>query len=129
MNVTTRAIIVNADGKVLIGKRARGDAAGKWALIGGRLEFGETTEKAIIREVNEELGLLFHPTFWMEEIDTTSIPGETWQVYYFQGHGEGELSVKEDELEKVLFVGLDELDTLDIAWNHKDILIKFFEGY
>jgi 8-oxo-dGTP diphosphatase len=33
------------------------DQAGKWALIGGHIEEGETPREALLREVEEELGL------------------------------------------------------------------------
>jgi 8-oxo-dGTP diphosphatase len=34
---------------------------GKWELPGGKIEFGETPEKAIVREIEEELGLKIIP--------------------------------------------------------------------
>ncbi|NUS95318.1 MAG: CoA pyrophosphatase [Nocardia sp.] len=47
---------------VLVIKRAyRGRNAGQWALPGGRLEPGETTQQAALRELHEELGLTIGP--------------------------------------------------------------------
>lgn len=47
---------------VLIIKRAyRGRNAGQWALPGGRVEPGETTQQAALRELHEELGLTISP--------------------------------------------------------------------
>jgi 8-oxo-dGTP diphosphatase len=54
--VTTDAIIVE-NNKILLIKRAIDPFKGKWALPGGHLEYGETTEKCVIREVQEETGL------------------------------------------------------------------------
>lgn len=54
------AIIKNDKGEILIDKRNQPDfpeAHGKWEFPGGRIEFGEEPETAIIREVKEETGL------------------------------------------------------------------------
>jgi ADP-ribose pyrophosphatase YjhB (NUDIX family) len=45
------------DGKVLLARRAREPAFGLFTLPGGRVEFGETLEQAVLREVREETAL------------------------------------------------------------------------
>ena len=53
--LAVRAFILNEEGKVLILKRAHGDVyGGKWCLPGGKVDFGQTAEEAIVREVKEE---------------------------------------------------------------------------
>jgi 8-oxo-dGTP diphosphatase len=49
-------IIVNKDGKILIGRR-KGSHAQKFSIPGGHFELGETFEEAAEREVAEETGL------------------------------------------------------------------------
>lgn len=49
-------IILNGD-QVLLVKRAKFPGKGFWSLPGGRVEFGETLEQALIRELKEELGI------------------------------------------------------------------------
>ena len=127
MKIVTRAIIINDQGKVLIGKRARNDAIGKWALVGGKPDGDETAEKAIVREVQEELGLSFKPKLWMEEVDDNFGQGEEWKVYYFYGPAEGVLKTKPDEISEVAFVSERDLENLDIAYDHKEILKNFFQ--
>lgn len=54
--VTIDAIVAR-NGKILLVKRARGTFKGFWALPGGYLDWNETVEKTVRREVREETGL------------------------------------------------------------------------
>lgn len=49
-------ILLSTKGNVLFVKRADGDYIGSWAIAGGKLEAGESTRDAAIREVKEETG-------------------------------------------------------------------------
>ena len=53
------ALIINDKGEVLLlkrGKKTR-NQAGLWCQPGGGVDYGETVEQAIIREIKEELGI------------------------------------------------------------------------
>ena len=52
------AALVDPDGRVLIAKRPDGKAmAGLWEFPGGKVKAGETPEAALVRELEEELGV------------------------------------------------------------------------
>ncbi len=51
--------LVDADGRVLIAQRPPGKSlAGLWEFPGGKLDPGERPEAALIRELDEELGIV-----------------------------------------------------------------------
>ncbi|WP_299358329.1 (deoxy)nucleoside triphosphate pyrophosphohydrolase [uncultured Paracoccus sp.] len=50
--------LIDADGRVLLAQRPPGkDMAGLWEFPGGKVDPGETPEAALIRELDEELGI------------------------------------------------------------------------
>ena len=50
------AIVIDC-GRLLVIQRGRGAAVGKWSIPGGRVDWGETLEQAVVRELLEETGL------------------------------------------------------------------------
>lgn len=68
--------LIDADGRVLLQQRPPGKAmADLWEFPGGKVEPGETPEAALIRELEEELGIRTHAsclapaTFASEPLD------------------------------------------------------------
>lgn len=50
--------LIDIDGRVLLAQRPEGKSlAGLWEFPGGKIETGETPEAALIRELQEELGI------------------------------------------------------------------------
>ncbi len=53
--------LVDGDGRVLLQKRPPGKSlANMWEFPGGKIESGETPEAALVRELEEELGIATH---------------------------------------------------------------------
>jgi 8-oxo-dGTP diphosphatase len=50
------AIVVDDD-RLLLVRRGRGAAQGRWSLPGGRVEAGELIAEAVVRELSEETGV------------------------------------------------------------------------
>ena len=58
--VVVGAVITNEQGEWLLIKRKCAPEAGMWSIPGGKVDWMETIEEAIVREVKEELGVWIH---------------------------------------------------------------------
>jgi 8-oxo-dGTP diphosphatase len=82
--VATKAFVVN-EGKVLVLQESTeyvdGTNAGKWDVVGGRLNPGENFRDALLREVKEETGLevTIGAPFTVGEW-RPNVRGEQWQI-------------------------------------------------
>jgi len=81
------AAIENAVGELLLIQRLREPEAGAWGLPGGKIDFGERAERAVVREIAEELGVeiaLFGLAFLAETIDAGD--GRHWVAPVYRAH-------------------------------------------
>lgn len=57
------AALIDGDGRILLAQRPEGKAlAGLWEFPGGKVSPGETPEAALVRELQEELGISVRPS-------------------------------------------------------------------
>ena len=118
------AVVVQKN-KILLIKRAQDPFRGFWALVGGFVECGETTEEAIVREVKEEVGLDIEI---LELLGVYSSPerdprGHVVSICYI-ARGVGDIVVGE-EIEKAKFFYLNEIKELPLAFDHAKIISDY----
>jgi 8-oxo-dGTP diphosphatase len=56
--LVSAAALIDSEGRVLLAQRPEGGSmAGLWEFPGGKIEAGETPQQALVRELEEELGI------------------------------------------------------------------------
>lgn len=128
VQIAVRAIIINSKQETMLIKRALGTfGEGKWCLVGGKPDEGEDLDKAIARETKEEVGAEFPLSHYAEVENPDTNTGVRWITHYFVGQTETMPSqLQTNEVSEVAFFPQAELDNLDIAFDHRDVLAQFY---
>jgi 8-oxo-dGTP pyrophosphatase MutT (NUDIX family) len=120
--VSVKAALVTSDrSKVLVTKLADG----RFGLPGGHLEYGETPDEGIVRELNEELGVAYRGPltqagFWADPSGDRILLG-----YIGQLDETTPLTLQYEELEGVHWATLSEVESgVVMTRTYNDLLIK-----
>ena len=99
---TASAIILDAEGGILLARRANDPGVGLWDLLGGFVDEGEEGLDALRRELREELGVEIQPGEFLGAFpDTYGADGiYTFNLYWTAWIASGEPSLN-DELEEI----------------------------
>jgi len=123
------AIVVNKDNKILLLKRSETAPwmPSKWALIGGRIDKGETPQQAIEREILEETGLeikKFTKSFTIERhVDSIE------HVFACRYNGEPTDIKLDDENTNYGWYDMSEMEYLDIVPHLIEYITLVFKKY
>lgn len=87
-------VIVNGEGQILIARRPdNAHQGGLWEFPGGKVEAGETVRQALVRELQEELGIVSQSLERLIQIrhdyPDKSILLDVWRVTKFDGKAHG----------------------------------------
>lgn len=125
--LTVDAIIMCNNERIVLIRRKNNPFKGSWALPGGFVEYGETVESAVLREIKEETGL---------EIELKGIigvyshldrdpRGHIITICYKAQKTGGELKADTDASE-VICIRKKNLSTYQLAFDHEQIIKDAF---
>jgi isopentenyldiphosphate isomerase len=104
--------IFNKKGEILLQKRSMNKdiQPGKWdTSVGGHVDYGETIEEALFREVEEELGITsFVPRFICSYVFESEIEREL--VYAYKTLTDTSVHFNPDEIDAVRFWTVEEIE-------------------
>ena len=124
-----RLIINDKEGRVLILKRAHtGYSEGLWCLPGGKIDYGQTIEQAIAKELKEETSLVCTTSKFLFYQD--SLPKNEGKMHcinlYFECSVSGKIKLNEESGEYA-WISQDDMDKYDIAFRNDKGLKKYWE--
>lgn len=124
-----RLIVRDRGGKVLILRRAAtAYGEGAWCLPGGKVDYGETVEQAVAKELREETTLTCESARFLFYQD--SLPPEPGGMHcinlYFECRVRGEL-VLNPESSASAWIGPDDLGGYEIAFRNDEGLRRYWK--
>lgn len=125
-----KALIRNNEGKVLILKQSDTTISGgnRYHPPGGILELGESIEECLVREIKEEIGVdsfttgLYDVGEWQAKRDDDIM--QFVGIFYLCSLKADDFSMQQEEVSELHWVGLDDIDSINIMEPSKAIIKK-----
>ena len=112
------------DGKVLLVRRSRSPGNGFYSFPGGRVEFGESLETALHREVDEETGLrieILEFAGWREVLPAAGDGGH-YLIMSFAARWTAREPVLNDEHDDFMWIAPDAIGDLKVTGGLKEVI-------
>jgi mutator protein MutT len=122
--------VVFVDGRVVLIRRGQDPLRGRWVIPGGTVELGETLHEAVVREMEEETGLVVRPrevvlVFDRIQRDGSAVDYHYVVIDYLCDYVSGEPRAGSDADELAL-VARDEVDAYDLPPQARDLVLDVF---
>ena len=122
--------VVLIDGRVVLIRRGKEPLRGRWVIPGGTVELGETLQDALVREMQEETGLLVRPREVVLVFDRIQREGPSVEYHYVIidyacEYVSGELKAGSDA-DEVALVAPEELDGYNLPPQARDLVVDVF---
>ena len=124
--VAVGCVIVQGN-RVLLVRRKKPPNQGLLAIPGGKVEYGETLEQAVIREALEETGLLVVPKKVMAIVDLIR-EGFHYVIVDFLCELKGGVPKAGSDASEIVWVGKNELMRMGMSPSTYEMLKRFFSG-
>ncbi|MHB8565813.1 MAG: NUDIX domain-containing protein [Nitrososphaerales archaeon] len=128
---TVGALIMNDAGKLLLCDSHKWP--GIYTVPGGHVELGETFEKALVREIKEEVGLDVK-VVELISVQQVIYPKEFWKRAHFvfldflcRAEGEQKVTVDKNEIQSTIWVGPKDALDLNIDRYLKHFLLRLLD--
>ena len=97
-------------GRLLLVKRRKAPEAGCWSLVGGKVDFLERAEDAVMRETLEEVGLTIELKGLLRLVEMIGVDGQHWvsPVYRAEPQSGEPVNREPDKIEAIGWFALDD---------------------
>jgi 8-oxo-dGTP diphosphatase len=123
------AVIERSDRRILIGQRRRGDTSPlKWEFPGGKVRTGETFERALARELREELGVTLSKSVEIASVrHHYAATPEELEIHFFAAQFT-EPDVSPRTFEQIAWVLPRELSQYDFLMANRELIANLATG-
>jgi 8-oxo-dGTP diphosphatase len=117
--------VIICNGKILLEKRKGEPGRGKWTVPGGLVELGETVERTLMREVEEETSLKVKKPELIDVVSNVIVDGNSKIKYhfvivdYFVKLEGGTLKAGDDAAE-LIWVTFDDVESYDLTKSFRE---------
>ena len=122
--------MVLIDGRVVLIRRGKEPLRGRWVIPGGTVELGETLQEALVREMQEETGIVVRPREVVLVFDRIEREGPSVEYHYVIidyacDYVSGELRAGSDA-DEVALVAPEEIGRYDLPPQALDLVLDVF---
>jgi mutator protein MutT len=122
--------VVLIGGRVVLIRRGKEPLRGRWVIPGGTVELGETLQEALVREMQEETGIVVRPREVVLVFDRIERQGPSVEYHYVIidyacDYVSGELRAGSDA-DEVALVAPDEIGRYDLPPQALDLVLDVF---
>jgi len=122
--------VVLIEGRVVLIRRGKEPLRGRWVIPGGTVELGETLQEALVREMQEETGILVRPREVVLVFDRIQRAGPSVEYHYVIidyacDYVSGTLRAGSDA-DEVALVAPDDLGRYDLPPQALDLVLDVF---
>ena len=125
---TVRLIVVDDEGRVLLLRRANADyGLGRWCLPGGKVDYGETVENTVAKELQEETALACKSARFLFFQDSLPLePGRMHCInFYFECRADGEIHLN-DESSEAAWIRAEDLGRFELVFRNDEGLRRYW---